>query len=188
MNLADLGHVNIAGTVHFHVGVEIDLAPDPYPHFIAGADHIVGRYRNLVNRGKGGGNATKQVVAKDGQDLTGSRSDHFLKVGERLRGRRRYGRIALVPEGSSVVYIGGPIPRIVVRHGPARLLAGARLGLLASRVSRLLRGLPISRLLGVLPVSGLAAYVGCIQGIGTVHPLLRIAVLASGKGLRLRQT
>ena len=97
VDAADLRQVNVTGTIDFDIGVEIDLSPHPNPHLIAGSDHVIGRHRDLVDRGKGGGNSTKEFLAIDGKDLAGGGGHQFLKLSERLRRgllRRRSGLVS----------------------------------------------------------------------------------------------
>ena len=86
MDATNLRQINVAGAIDFDVGIEVYLAPHADADFIARPDHVIGGHRNLVNGRKGGGDAVKQILAEDRENLTGGRRQHFLEFGQRLAG------------------------------------------------------------------------------------------------------
>src|SRR5580658_3196762 len=85
LNGANLGQINVAGTVHAHVPAEIDLTPDTNSQLIVGTNHIIWRNGSLIAGRKRGGNAPKQVFSVDGQELAGGLGNELLILRRLIR-------------------------------------------------------------------------------------------------------
>ena len=82
---ADVRKVDFAGAVDGEIGLKRHLSPDPDAQFVTGANHVVGRNRRHLERGKGGGHVAEKIGSVDGENLPGGGCNEFLKLGEGLR-------------------------------------------------------------------------------------------------------